>query len=271
MPVAALLAVGNELLNGEVRDKNLHTLARALTQAGVEVACAAVVRDVPSRIADALHFLLEQEVDVLICCGGLGPTQDDLTLAALAQALRRPLHLSAEALRLVDQHYARLLTRHHVQHSGPRAAREKMATLPQGAEPLHNPVGTAPGVRLEHDGVLLYVLPGVPAEMEAMLAESVLPELHSRFRLEAWAEQALMVRCEDEAALAPHLRRVSERHPDVYLKSLARPFPAARTEGLRVIAAARAPQEAQAVEMARRALDDLRRRLVAEGFVVWDA
>ncbi len=271
MPVAALLAVGNELLNGEVQDKNLHTLARALTQAGIEVACAAVARDIPLRIADALYFLLGQKVNVLVCCGGLGPTQDDLTLAAIAQALHRPLRLSADALRLVDQHYARLLTQHHVQHSGPRAAREKMATLPQGATPLHNPVGTAPGVRLEHDGVLLYVLPGVPEEMEAMLAESVLPELHSRFRLEVWAEQALMVRCEDEATIAPHLRRVSERHPDVYLKSLARPFPAARREGLRIIAAARAPEEAQAVAMARRALDDLRQQLTTAGFVVWDA
>jgi len=261
MPTCVLLAIGSELLNGEVRDANLHTLSQRLTSLGLVVTFAVITRDQEEDIIAALHFLLRQAPDVLIITGGLGPTDDDLTLRVLAQALDRPLHLNAEARRLVEMHYARLAQQGYLRDHGPASARLKMSQLPAGATPLPNPVGTAPGVRLLHEGVLLYVLPGVPAEMQAIFEASIVPELTTRFGAGSWSEAWLVVRVDDEAKLAQPLREVAQRHPDVYLKSLAQPFPTATRRGLKVIAAAHAPDSTIATQATRAALKDLRQVL----------
>lgn len=268
MPSASLLAIGNELLNGEVRDANLFTLSRGLTRAGFTVADAGLVRDDPARITALLHFLLATSPDVVICSGGLGPTADDLTLAALAEALERPLTLHPQARALIEAQYAQLLNRGYLHAPGPEEARCKMATLPAGAHPLPNPIGTAPGVRLTHAETLIYVLPGVPAELEAIFAESILPELHERFALGFWAEGTLLIHCDDEATAAPLLREVARRHPEVYLKSLARPFPSAGEEGLRVIATVCAADATLAQQAITQTLADLRQRVEATGLRV---
>ncbi len=268
MPSASLLAIGNELLNGEVRDANLFTLSRRLTRAGFTVTCAGLVRDDPARIAALLHFLLAAAPDIVICSGGLGPTADDLTLAALAEALERPLTLHFQARALIEAQYAQLLSRGYLHEPGPEEARRKMATLPAGAHPLPNPIGTAPGVRLTHAETLLYVLPGVPAELEAIFTESILPELHERFALGVWAEGALLIHCDDEATVAPLLRAVAHHHPEVYLKSLARPFPSAGNEGLRVIATLCAADETLAQQAVTQTLTELQQSAEATGLRV---
>lgn len=280
MPECGLLAVGNELLSGEIRDLNLYTLSRHLTHMGFTVARAAIVRDAPESIADGMRFVLQHDPDVVICSGGLGPTEDDLTLRALAEVLGRELRHDPDARRMVETQYSRLLAQGYLNHRGPETARTKMAQLPDGATPLPNPVGTAPGVRLETNTAVVYVLPGVPAELEAIFTETVVPELHARFELGAWAESALRVRVEDEAEVAGALREVQQRHPDVYLKSLAQPFPGireyhvstagrkAREKGLRIIATTQASSTEAAEEAVRGALDELRERLKKAGFEV---
>lgn len=271
MPTCVLLAIGSELLNGEVRDANLHTLSQRLTSLGLVVTFAVITRDQEESIISSFHFLLRQAPDVLIITGGLGPTDDDLTLRVLAQALGRPLHPSTEARRLVEAHYARLAQQGYLRDRGLESARLKMSQLPAGATPLPNPIGTAPGVRLLHEGVLLYVLPGVPAEMRAILEESILPELTTRFGAGSWSEAWLVVRVDDEAKLARPLREVAQRHPDVYLKSLAQPFPTASRRGLKVIAAAHAPNSTIAAQATRAALQDLRQVLEHLGLQIVSA
>ncbi len=267
-----LLAIGNELLNGEVRDKNLFTLSQALTRLGFVVEMAGMVRDDPKAIATLLHLMLAQrpstyELDVLIISGGLGPTQDDLTLAALAQALQVPLVENAEARRLVEIHYERFLEKGYLAHHGPEAARRKMSTLPQGATPLPNPVGTAPGVRLAYPldkatvDTLIYCLPGVPAELEAIFTDTIEPELRECFTTGVWRETTMLAICDDEASAAAPLHEVAERHPDVYLKSLARPFPAAHREGLRIVLATQASDDVEAQSRLDQAVADLRQTL----------
>ncbi len=268
MPRVCLFAIGNELMNGEVRDKNLFTLSQHLTQLGFSVEYTVIGRDDPASIVTVLQFLLGQNPDVLICSGGLGPTQDDLTLAALAQALHRPLEYNEKARALVEIHYNRLVSQQYLTHHGPEAARQKMATLPQGAQPLPNPIGTAPGVTLEHQGICIYVLPGVPAELEAILHDSIVPALHQRFELGAWAESSLFVHCNDEAEVAPLLSEIAQRHPDVYLKSLARPFPSASKEGLRVIAATIAPEPTIAQQAVEQTLEDFEKAAKRAGLPI---
>ena len=140
-----------------------------------------MIRDIPGNIASTLHFILDQAPDIVICSGGLGPRTTTSRLSALAQALDLPLMLNEAAAELVETHYKHLIDQHYLPHRGPEAARRKMATLPEGANPLHNSVGTAPGVSIEYDGTLIYVLPGVPAELEAIFDEEIAPELVQRF------------------------------------------------------------------------------------------
>ncbi len=270
MPNCNLLAIGNELLNGEIRDLNVYELCRRLTRLGFLVAHVAIARDTPESIARSLTFLLSPPPDVLVCCGGLGPTEDDLTLDALARSLGRPLVPSAQARSLVEAQYRNLLAQGYLVQQGPEAARVKMAQLPEGATALPNPIGTAPGVRLQVGGTLVYVLPGVPAELNAIFTESIVPELRNTFRLGVWAQRALRVHVDDEAEVAGPLRQVSREFPDVYLKSLAQPFPAAGREGLRVIASTYGNDDVAADRMVHDALEELRGILTTAGYRVTD-
>ncbi len=268
MPDCSLLAVGNELLSGDVRDLNLFTLSRRLTHAGFTVTQAVIARDAPASIVDSIRFLLAQDPDVIICSGGLGPTEDDLTLSALARALGQDLLDDTEARRMVEGQYEHLMQQGYMTQRGPQVAREKMARIPQGASPLPNPIGTAPGVRLKAGKSLIYVLPGVPAELEAILDETVLPELCERFTTGIWMEKSLHVHVDDEAEVAAPLREVRSRYPAVYLKSLARPFPAAGKEGLRIIASTQAENAASADRIVTAALRELRNALEEAGLHV---
>ncbi len=198
MPTCSLLAIGNELLNGEIRDLNLYTLSQSLTHLGFCVNQAVIVRDSPASIGSGLGYLLASRPDVVLCSGGLGPTGDDLTLQSLAQYLGRDLVLNAEARRMVEAQYDQLIAAGYLEQRGPEAAREKMARLPDGARPLPNPVGTAPAVCVEAQDTILYVLPGVPAELDAIFAASVVPELQQRFS-SASGPTALRVFVDDEA------------------------------------------------------------------------
>jgi molybdenum cofactor synthesis domain-containing protein len=268
---ALLLAVGDELLNGEVRDTNLFTLIRRLTHLGFWVGEALIVRDEPDRVAARINDLLDREPALLIISGGLGPTGDDRTLQAIARALDRPLTEDAEARALVEEQYDALLAQGQVARRGPEGARRKMATLPAGATPLRNPLGTAPGVRVELESTLIYSLPGVPAELEAIYEESIEPELRERFGTAYHVEEEIVVACSDEAEAASLLRDVRPRHPEVYLKSLARPFPHAQQQGLRIIAAISAEEEDQAREAVRAALEDLQDALEEAGIPVLES
>ncbi len=267
-PQVCFLAIGDELLTGEVQDSNLFTLSRRLTHAGFFVREARLIRDNREQIAAQLSVLLAYPPAVIIISGGLGPTDDDRTLDGVSQALDRPLEEHEVARRYVEEQYAALLASGEVRREGPEKARRKMSTLPAGATPLPNPLGTAPGVRLEVEKTLIYCLPGVPDELEAIYENSIAPELQRRFAASSYAESYLVVDCVDEAEVAAPLEAVHDRHPDVYLKSLARAFSDASEEGLRIIATASAAQKAQACSAVERALRDLQRALEEVGIEV---
>jgi nicotinamide-nucleotide amidase len=156
-PVAGVLAVGDELLRGEVIDGNAAVIGAALDAAGVPVIAHAGTRDREAEIAAALEVLLRQ-VDVVVVSGGLGPTQDDRTREGLARAAGVPLV------------------------SGPGSGLEaRQGDHPLRARTLDNPRGTAPGLALVVGDRIVYALPGVPHELAAMLTEQVLPDLAARF------------------------------------------------------------------------------------------
>ena len=169
---AELLAVGDELLYGDIINGNAATLGRLLADVGITVHHSVVVGDDIEVIAGAVHMALGR-ADAVLMTGGIGPTQDDLTREALALAagveLRRDEFLEGQLRRRFRE------LRRNVPNMNYR-----QADLPAGADPLPNERGTAPGVRLELLGGVAYAMPGVPHEMLAMFNSSVLPDLLRR-------------------------------------------------------------------------------------------
>ena len=172
---AFVVSQGEELLTGQTLDTNAHFLCEKLTSLGLRVLGTATAGD---RTADIAVVLAQAcaRADVVICTGGLGPTGDDLTAEAAAQAFGHPLELNGAALEQVEERY--------------RTARRTMADsnrrqamLPAGCDVLLNPVGTAPGFAVATDHGRLYCLPGVPHEMKRMWAEVLLPELGARLAI----------------------------------------------------------------------------------------
>jgi molybdenum cofactor synthesis domain-containing protein len=216
---AAIVAVGREILRGRIQDSNSWTLARRLTGLGYEVARIVACDDDLAAIAREVRRAREDEAPLIITTGGLGPTDDDLTLSALAEATWRPLTLDEEARRLVAARYAALHEAGAVEDPGLTPAREKMARIPRGARALPNPVGAAPGVWLEDGGTTFVALPGVPAELAAILEESVLPALASRATGAVYVERRITTQARDESEVAPVLRRINREVPEVFLKS----------------------------------------------------
>lgn len=193
--IAEILTVGTELLAGSASpNTNLSEIALALEQAGVEVAFHTTVGDDQDRIAGAIAIAMKRS-DVVILTGGLGPTHDDLTRDALAQAAGAKLKLQPGLESDLREFFARR----------GRTMSElnlRQAYLPAGAQALPNPTGTAPGIWLEHEGTAVFALPGVPAEMSAMLTQNVMPRLIDRGGSTVFVTRALKAAGMGESDLA---------------------------------------------------------------------
>ena len=154
---AALVIIGNEILSGRTRDANLQFLGEHLNDIGIRMLECRIVPDIENIIVDTVNHC-RASYDYVFTTGGIGPTHDDITAAAVAKAFDTPLerHPEAEAM---------LLARYKPEEVTP--ARMKMADIPVGASLLKNPVSTAPGFRLEN----VFVMAGVPRIMQAMFKE----------------------------------------------------------------------------------------------------
>jgi len=210
-----MLAVGKELLIGRTLNTNAHWAGAKLARMGTMLKEITTVDDDLQEISRALRACLSRAPDVLVVVGGLGPTPDDMTLRGIALGLGRKLRLSRTALELVRQHYVR---------RGMGAvemtpARRKMATIPEGSEPLANEVGTAAGVKIELEKTVIFCLPGVPAEMRSLFAKFVLPEVERR--LGALGRKSIRMKVEGvyESVLAPYIAKELKRYPGTYIKS----------------------------------------------------
>ncbi len=171
--VAAVLAVGAELVEGRVLERHAAWIARALRRLGIETIEHRSVGDTVSAIAEALGQLAAK-ARLIIVTGGLGPTVDDLTREGLAAWAGVPLEPSEAARRSILAWYAAC-------GRTPGAGIERQARLPRGARSIANPVGTAPAIRLEHAGTIVYALPGVPHEMRTVWTRRIEAEIAERF------------------------------------------------------------------------------------------
>lgn len=169
---AEVVAVGTELLLGDIANTNAQTIGRELARIGVDCLVHTAVGDNVDRIAEAIRAALER-ADAVVVTGGLGPTQDDVTREAIAAVVGQPLIRDERLAAVIRARFERM--RRDMPESNLRQAER-----PEGSTSLENPVGTAPGLLVEHHGRVVYAIPGVPSEMETMLKGHVLPDLARR-------------------------------------------------------------------------------------------
>ena len=164
---AEILAVGTELLMGQIANTNAQYISKRLPDVGVNVYFHSVVGDNPSRLKECLELALKRS-DVVILTGGLGPTQDDLTKETVSELMNKKLVLHQESLDKIEGFFrglSRQMTQNNV----------KQAYLPEGCIILKNNNGTAPGCIIESNSKSIIMLPGPPSEMKLMFEEYVIP------------------------------------------------------------------------------------------------
>jgi nicotinamide-nucleotide amidase len=216
-----VIIVGNEILTGDILDTNTNWLCRLVHGRGGCVTRVTIVPDVLEVVAEAVRGAVSRKVDILFTSGGLGPTSDDLTLQAVAAGTNREVVLHEKALELVRQQYDHFFEQGILSEGGLNPARQKMACLPLGGEPLLNPVGTAPGVYLQVEQTAIISVPGVPSELKGIVEQSLQQFLNQVFGEGEAMSRCVAVRCNDESLLEPVLIRIVEKYPEIYTKSLA--------------------------------------------------
>jgi nicotinamide-nucleotide amidase len=229
-----VLAVGTELLLGQIVDTNGAWIGEQLAVAGIDSYEHRVIGDNQARIVVALRDLLSR-ADAVLVCGGLGPTQDDLTRDAIAEVMGAPLERRPE---LVDHIASMFRTR----------ARDmpennlRQADVPKGGEAIPNPIGTAPGLRCPIDGKVVYAVPGVPYEMQLMVTDHVVPDLRARAGDTATiVSRSLKTWGTSESGLAEMISAEVDTQTNPTIAFLARGI-----EGLVVRITAKAPTEVEA-------------------------
>lgn len=175
MPTAELIAIGTELLLGEIVDTNTKYLARQLRDHGVDLYRSTTVGDNLQRIASLMQEALSR-ADIVITTGGLGPTVDDPTRDAAALACNTHNEFHPELWEQIKQRFLKRAM--NISENN-----RKQAMIPAGAVVIENPVGTAPSFIIPQNGKALVCLPGVPREMEYLMQASVLPWLKEHFSL----------------------------------------------------------------------------------------
>ena len=201
LPVtAAIILIGNEILSGRTQDANLGYLAQHLNDVGVRVMEARVVADLEDDIVAAVNAC-RARYDYVFTTGGIGPTHDDITSAAVAKAFGVALTLDAEAVARLERHYPA---------GSLNDARKRMAMVPAGATLIDNPISTAPGFRMEN----VFVMAGVPAIMRAMF-DGLAHTLHGGAPLRARTFRTNLA----EGTMAADLGALQDRYADVEIGS----------------------------------------------------
>ncbi len=190
---AEVISIGDELTSGQRLDTNSQWLSLRLAELGIQTICHTTVADDLQICADAFR-LAAQRADIVVCSGGLGPTLDDLTRQAMADAFQAPLELDADSLEKIEQMFA--------QRQRPMPENNRLqAMFPSGSRVIPNPHGSAPGIDLSvatsQRPSRVFALPGVPAELKQMWLESVAPRIEESLRdgtdrsLDRWRYRAI--------------------------------------------------------------------------------
>lgn len=212
---AEIIAVGTELLLGNIANTNAQMLSQSLSSLGINVFWHTVVGDNPQRLQEAVH-IARKRADILLTIGGLGPTYDDLTKQTICQAFGKRLALHPEIASGIRKFYESAL------HVAMPENNLQQAELPEGCVVFDNPVGTAPGCAFESGGVHVLMLPGPPFECETMLHRHVEPYLRG-LSSEAIVSRDIMVFGMGESSVDQLLHEKMSRMENPTLATYAKP------------------------------------------------
>lgn len=197
---AAILVIGDEILSGRTKDKNIGYIAEYLTAIGIDLSEVRVVPDVEARIVSALNAL-RADYDYVFTTGGIGPTHDDITADCIAKAFGVPIDVDPRAVAMLKERFSDAeLT----------PARLRMARIPAGADLVPNAVSKAPGFRIGN----VIVMAGVPSIMQSML-DAVAPSLSTGRKMLSETIDAGL----PEGAVAEPLGAIARANPDTMIGS----------------------------------------------------
>jgi competence/damage-inducible protein CinA-like protein len=212
---AEIIAVGSELLTPDRIDTNSLFLTEELNKLGIEVLRKTIVGDNRELLAEAFRDALHR-VPVVVASGGLGPTEDDLTRETVADLLGRELRRNDDVVRAIRARF-RSFKRDMPD------VNLRQAMVPEGAEVLENPRGTAPGLWLEDDGRMIALLPGPPRELKPLFLEQVLPRLRRRVSGVRMFKREIRITGLGESHVEERIRPIYTRYSEVNTTILATP------------------------------------------------
>ena len=199
---AAMIIIGDEILSGRTKDRNIGHLADMMTAVGIDLKEVRIVPDEEDEIAAAVNAL-RHRYDYVFTTGGIGPTHDDITADSVAKAFGVPCDYDAKAMALLSESYARRGIEFN-------DARKRMARMPVGATHIDNPVSAAPGFRIGN----VHVMAGVPSIFQAML-DNVVPTLRTGAKLLSATVPCPKV----EGIIGGPLAEIQKAHPDTIIGS----------------------------------------------------
>lgn len=240
---AEIIAVGTELLLGNIANTNAQELSQALSSVGINVYWHTVVGDNPARLAESVD-IARRRADVILTTGGLGPTYDDLTKQTVCAAFGLPLVFHPEILEGIRAYFEKNVHLTMPENNRPQAE------FPDGAVIFPNSVGTAPGCAFQCDGVHVVMLPGPPFEMHTMLRDHALPYLRTLSK-EVIVSHDIMTFGLGESPMEELLRERMTHMENPSLATYAKP------SEVRLRATAKAPTAEAAEDMLRPVVDEV--------------
>jgi nicotinamide-nucleotide amidase len=183
---AEIVAIGSELLLGQLVDTNTSYIAKRFAENGIDLIQTSTVGDDLQQMKEVIREAINRS-QIVITTGGIGPTEDDLTREAIAEVFQRPLTFQPHLMEQIENLFKR---------RGFRMAENnrKQAYIPEGSIPIENPKGTAPGFILETSKGAVISVPGVPVEMEYLIENKVIPYLRNRFEIKRQVIQYKVLR-----------------------------------------------------------------------------
>ncbi len=217
MTLVELICFGNELLIGKTVNTNANWLGKRIMMLGATLTRITSVSDSIQDMSMVVNEALSRKPDVIITTGGMGTTFDDIALAAIAKSVDKPLVLSDEALELIQERLEFLKESRGIDLTLTEE-RKRMAMIPKGGKVLRNRAGSAPGVLVEIGKTKIFVIPGVPREMEAIFDH----EIVKYFNIDPnhqFYERSIIVNHVPESELAKAITDVRLRYPKIYFKT----------------------------------------------------
>jgi len=211
---AIILSIGNELLSGKTVNSNASYIGRKLYEIGIAVNEIQTIADDPTAIRNSLDRAMSQ-FELVFMTGGLGPTHDDITKKVVADYFDAELIFREDVMAMVEERFRSINVKM------PEVNRNQ-ALVPEGAVVLENTAGTAPGMRLDKDGASVFVMPGVPAEMKAIMREHILPYLRKKSGSVPLEVRQYRTTSIPESKLYERCKSILEAHPDFQVAFLPR-------------------------------------------------